>query len=322
MNQPAEAMMTSLASVSEGNPIQRLQADLALDQPTSIPTKGVRIDLESRVIEALSSPVQTTDGKVLGHVIVMRDITDTIKAAEMAVHISQLEELDRQKTEFISIASHELRSPLASAKTFTQNLLDGVYGDISDDQAHRLEIVLDRINDEILLVNSLLDYSRLEAQPRPLTLKPADIGAIARGIVQEFNPRAERKGIALSLESLEVETVLIDRRKIWRVLSNLLDNALKFTPSGGRVTLSGESKNKVVEIQIADTGIGIPTDQLGRIFDKFFQLDSSTTREFGGMGLGLAIAKDIVEMHGGTIWAESQPGEGSVFHFTLPKAPT
>jgi PAS domain S-box-containing protein len=322
INQPAEDMMTSLASVSHEDPIQRLRGDLSLDQPISTPTRGVRIDLDGQVVEALSSLVRMEDNKILGHVIVIRDITDTIQAAEMAVHISHLEEVDRQKTEFISIASHELRSPLTSAKTFTQNLLDGVYGELDDDQAHRLEIVLDRINDEILLVNSLLDYSHLEAQPRPLILKPADIAAIARGIAQEFEPRAERKGIALSLGTLDVETVLIDRRKIWRVLSNLLDNALKFTPSGGRVALSAESKDKVVEIQVADTGIGMPTDQLERIFDKFYQLDSSTTREFGGMGLGLAIAKEIVEMHGGTIWAESYPGAGSIFHFTLPKAPT
>ena len=318
-NQSAEVIIASLAAASEEDPIRRLWRDLALDQPTPGPIKGFRVDLDGQVIEALSSPVQTEDGARLGYVIVMRDITETIHAAEMATRISYLEELDQQKTEFISVASHELQSPLASAKTFTQNLLDGVYGEIGEDQAGRLEIVLDRINDEILLVNSLLDYSRLEAQPRPLILQPTDIAAIARGIVQEFKPRADRKGITLVAGSLDTETVPIDKRKIWRVLSNLLDNALKFTPTGGQVMLSVKSKSEVVEIQVADTGIGIPADQLEQIFDKFYQLDSSTTREFGGMGLGLAIAREIVKMHGGDIWAESQSGQGSVFFITLPK---
>jgi signal transduction histidine kinase len=278
-----------------------------------------RFEVGGRMISVESSTVLTDEGERLGTVMVMRDVTDAVKAAEMAAQISHLEELDRQKNEFISIASHELRSPLASAKTFTQNLLDGVYGALNDDQANRLGTVLDRINDEILMVNTLLDLSRLETQ-RPIIRRPTEIAAIIHGIVDEFRPRAENKGIFLSTGPLEPDTVFIDKRAIWRVLSNLLDNAVKFTPSGGRVTLSAQSRDKSVEIRVADTGIGIPEDQLEQIFEKFYQIDRSTTREFGGMGLGLAIAKEIVEQHGGTIWAESQPGIGSLFYFTIPKA--
>jgi signal transduction histidine kinase len=320
-NQQADAILASLASASGGDPIQRLQADLSSDGSASTLTKRMRVELNGQVIEALSSPVQIASGEVLGTAVVMRDITDAIRAAELAARISYLEDLDTQKTEFISVASHELRSPLASAKTFIQNLLDGVYGKLNDDQAHRLQVVLHRINDEILLVNSLLDLSQLKAQSQPIVRTSEDISAIIRGVVQEFKPRAEPKGITLDTGVLEAVTAPIDRGKIWRVLSNLLDNALKFTPSGGQVTLAAYSRDEFIEVQVADTGIGIPEDQLERIFDKFYQLDSSITRAYSGMGLGLAIAREIIQLHGGTIWAESKPGTGSIFHFTLPKTP-
>ncbi|RLC77183.1 MAG: hypothetical protein DRJ03_13215 [Chloroflexi bacterium] len=280
-----------------------------------------RFGIGQKVISIHSTVVRTDDGEGLGTVIVMRDVTDEVERIRMEARVSQLEELDRQKNEFISVASHELRSPLTSAKTFVQNLLDDVYGPLSDDQTSRLETVLERIDDEIIMVNTLLDFSWLETQSRPIVRKPINIATIIHGIVDEFRPRAKDKDIALSIESLEAETVLIDKRMTWRVMSNLLDNALKFTPSGGQVTLSVQNKDEFIEIQVIDTGIGIPEDQLERIFDRFYQVDSSTTREFGGMGLGLAIAKEIVEKHGGNIRAESQPGAGSVFHLTLPKAP-
>jgi signal transduction histidine kinase len=235
--------------------------------------------------------------------------------------LEELRHLDRAKADFLNVISHELRTPLNFIMGFASFLEEGGAGALNDRQRQLLGRVLDGSDRLLELVNNLLDYARMEAgnfrvEPRPVTLGP-----LIEDMVMAMGPIALKNGLTLVWQPASgLGPVLADPARLEQVILNLVSNALKFTREGGRVTVSAVLEGSVVRVSVTDTGIGIPAEALPKLFGKFYQVDSSVTREFGGTGLGLAITKSLVEAMGGELSVESTPGVGSTFSFTLPLA--
>ncbi|MCB9153180.1 MAG: GAF domain-containing protein [Caldilineae bacterium] len=237
---------------------------------------------------------------------------------ETFVAYEDLRELDRLKDEFVANISHELRTPLTFVKGYVEYLLEGYAGDLNPDQREALEIVLDRSDAVIHLVNDIISLKQSDM----VTIEAAevDIASVVTTCVQGSHAAAERAGIRIRLEIEDgLPPVWADARRLGQVLDNLIGNAIKFSASGDSITASvTRQDNNTVLVAVSDTGIGIPSDRIDKIWDRFYQVDSRWTRRRTGTGLGLTIAKRIVEAHGGEIWVESVSGTGSRFSFTLP----
>jgi signal transduction histidine kinase len=230
----------------------------------------------------------------------------------------QLQIANQHKSQFFANMSHELRTPLNAVLGYTELIVDGLYGDIPD----KAKEVLDRvqINGRHLLglINDVLDLSKIEAGQLKLSLEDYSMQSIVDSVVASTGSLAHAKG--LSIKSSVAENLPAghgDERRLTQVLLNLVGNAIKFTDTG-EVRITAKADNGQFAVSVADTGPGIPTDQLTRVFEQFHQVDSSNTKAKGGTGLGLAIAKQIVEMHGGRVWVESEPGHGATFLMQLP----
>jgi len=231
----------------------------------------------------------------------------------------KLHELDRLKADFFASMSHELRTPLTSIKEGTGLLLDGVGGEITEKQRKLLGILAEESNRLITVVNSLLDLSKMEAGMMTYDFEVTHVDALIKRAVSEITPLVEAKEITLENElDGTVPPLRIDPERTLQVLRNLLGNAVKFTPKGGRVRIAAQPSNGKVAISVKDSGPGIPAESLTSIFEKFNQGTRHTPYMSQGTGLGLAIAKNIITAHGGKIWAESEPGQGSTFIFVLP----
>ncbi len=234
----------------------------------------------------------------------------------------ELKELDRMKSDLLANVSHELRTPLTAIKGYTDYILDGKLGSVSDKQERGLVVVqrnLDRLSKSI---NALLDFSRMEMGRITLNIQPFNLAQLVDSILTTLRSELEKKRITFASQvPPDLPPVIADREKLSQVLENLVINALKFTPEGGKITVSGAragAGRPSADIRVTDTGIGIPESQIGKIFNRFHQVDGSTTRRFGGVGLGLAIVKSILDAHGAAISVESEVGRGTTFRFTLP----
>jgi two-component system, OmpR family, phosphate regulon sensor histidine kinase PhoR len=233
--------------------------------------------------------------------------------------LTNLRRLEVIRRDFVSNISHELRTPLASVKALTETLQEGALEDATAAR-HFLSKIESEVDSISQLVQELLELARIESGKVPLILRGVSPKDLIQPIVDRMQIQAKRSEIELGWECPEhLSQVLADPPRIEQVLSNLLNNALKFTPSGGIVMVSCIEKLNYIQFSVKDTGRGIPADDLYRIFERFYKTDRS--RSGGGTGLGLAIARHLVEAHNGRIWVESQEGKGSTFHFTLPKAP-
>lgn len=257
-----------------------------------------------------------------GHLGTELDLSSPPEIAELAAAFNsmsqQLKDLEKMKADFFSALSHELRTPLTSIKEGTQLLLDGVGGPISEKQQKLLSILSEESQRLIRLVNSLLDLSKMEAGMMIYRFEEASLAALIAKAETEMLPLMESKKVKLDADvSHELATLKIDQERILQVLRNLLGNAIKFTPAGGSVKVVARGVDGKVEIAIQDTGPGIAPENLGRIFEKYHQI-AAGHHPPQGTGLGLAISKHIVTAHGGNIWAESHPGNGSTFIFVLP----
>lgn len=232
----------------------------------------------------------------------------------------ELKELDRMKNEFISNISHELRSPLTAIKGFTSIVVSGKHGEINEQQQKDLETVRKEADKLMRLIDELLDFSRIESGKLKLKIEPFSMTELVRECVESCKGTEKSKRVRFELKVPEsVQEVHGDRDKIAQVITNLLDNAVKFSCSKkSKVTVEVLELKDGISVKVIDRGIGIPKKDLQRVFERFYQVDSSITREFGGSGLGLAIAKSYIDAHGGVIWAESKLGKGSVFQFILP----
>ncbi len=232
--------------------------------------------------------------------------------------LTRQRQIEIMRRDFISNVSHELRTPLAALKALTETLQEGALAD--PPAAHRfLEQMETEVDSLSLMVNELLELSRIESGRVPLNLVPTRPIDIIQPALERLKLQAERNNLTLGVDCSEtLPVVLADPGRIQQVLVNLLHNAIKFTPPGGQVMVAAHLEDGMVRFATRDTGIGIAPDDLPRIFERFYKVDRS--RATSGTGLGLAIARHLVEAHGGSIWAESQPGKGSTFYFTIPTA--
>ncbi len=231
----------------------------------------------------------------------------------------KLKRVETMKSEFFSTMSHELRTPLTSIKEGIGLLQDGVGGSMSEKQKRLLTILSEETHRLIGLVNSLLDLSKMEEGMMTYNFHHEELTPLIKKAITETGPLREGKRITLQTEIGEgLPSLRLDRERILQVLRNLISNALKFTPEGGAIRISSHVKNGGVEFSVTDTGPGIPKENLKAIFEKFHQLPVKTSAWMKGTGLGLAIVKHIVAAHGGNVWAESEPGQGSTFTVVLP----
>jgi len=230
----------------------------------------------------------------------------------------QLERANRLKSEFLANVSHELRTPMNAIIGYSKLMLDGLDGELNEQQETDLQRVTTAADNLLGLINGLLDLSKIEAGRMEITVEELALGPLAEEVIQLVRPQADAKGITLSCSvEADAPAVLADRARIRQVLVNLMSNAVKFTDAGG-VRIAASSADGWVTLSVTDSGIGISREAQAYIFDEFRQADASTTRKYGGTGLGLAISKRLVALHGGRIWVESNPTGGSTFSFTLP----
>ena len=266
------------------------------------------------------------------HVEIAREVADQLAIAiqqarlheqaqlhsvELTRALGRQRELDRLKNEFIQNVSHELRTPLALIRGYAEMLDSGALGELDDEQQKPVSIVARRSRSLSELVNDFTAILALEAhEMKPATVNLAEI---VREALVDFQTWADQKQITLQgTVRAGAPAVMGEGLQLHKVVDNLLSNALKFTPDGGKVTVFLDYGATDLTLQVSDTGIGIPPDELERIFDRFYQVDGSVRRRYGGTGLGLALVKEIVEAHGGTVAVQSEIGQGSVFSFTLP----
>jgi signal transduction histidine kinase len=241
------------------------------------------------------------------------------RTIELEAANARLKELDQIKTNFLSTVSHELRTPLTSIKAFSEILLDNA-GEDMETQTKFLNIINEESDRLARLIDDLLDLSRIESGRQVWRMGYHHIEGVIDESVAAMSSLAEKKGLVIDKKVQEgLPEIYGDRDKLDQVVTNLLGNAIKFTDNDGLITVSAAVSEDRVRVAVADNGIGIPEDELDKVFMKFHQVDSSATRKKGGTGLGLAICKEIIEHHGGKIWVESQLGEGSTFYFIVPQ---
>ena len=266
-----------------------------------------------------------------------RELTEKNERLEEAYE--RLKELDRLKSNFLATVSHELRTPLTSIMGYGEMLAEGVAGPLGDEQREFVETIRGKSEQLLGLIMSLLDMSKLENGTMPMRASRLGIGVVLEEAASTLIPTAMKKDVVIEIEvPADLPPVVGDADRLRQVFINLTDNAVKFTPPEGAVRLTarltmdqpqGEPGlvlvaplRPVVEVRVADTGIGIAEDERDRVFDPFYQIDQTSTREFGGAGLGLAIVKRLVEAHQGTIRVEANEPHGAVFVVTLPAART
>lgn len=244
----------------------------------------------------------------LGIVMVLQDVTKE-------------RETDQMKNDFVSLVSHELRTPLAAMRGATDNLLDGIVGQLTNMQKECLFITKRNIDRLGRLIADLLDISRIEAGRIQIDKQPTDVLSLANDVLRLFQDAAKENGLKLTASfAPDIPRVNIDPDKITQVVTNLVGNALKFTPKAGQINVNVYRNGESLQIDVIDNGHGIPSHDLDKLFSKFYQVACAGSKETAkkGTGLGLAISKGIVEKHGGKIWVESELGKGSKFSFTLP----
>ena len=231
----------------------------------------------------------------------------------------QLESANRHKSEFLANMSHELRTPLNAVIGFSEVLQERMFGELNEKQADYVNDIHSSGRHLLALINDILDLSKIEAGRMELEPSEFDLPAMLETALTLVRERAQRHNIALSLDAEpEVGVVQGDERKLKQVTLNLLSNAVKFTPEGGAVRLGARRNGSAVEVWVADTGVGIAQEEQALVFEEFRQVGTDSARKAEGTGLGLALAKKFIELHGGTIRLESAPGRGSTFTFTLP----
>jgi signal transduction histidine kinase/ActR/RegA family two-component response regulator len=231
----------------------------------------------------------------------------------------ELQQANEVKNKFLSIMSHELRTPLTVINGYLSLVLDKNYGNPSKELRDIISVVKEQGNNQLGLIEDLLDLTRIESGEYRLNKQAFLPDALIHKAVENFRPEFEAKEIEVTVDTdQEMPTVHWDFHKMLQVFQNLLDNALKFTPAGGRISLSARSKSDFIELQVVDNGIGIPKDRQNQIFERFYQVDSSSTRRYGGSGLGLSIVREIVVAHNGKVFVESGEEKGTSFLILMP----
>ncbi|OGZ23333.1 MAG: hypothetical protein A3A08_02390 [Candidatus Nealsonbacteria bacterium RIFCSPLOWO2_01_FULL_41_9] len=261
---------------------------------------------EDLVLETSAIPIMSGKEKT-GTLLVLHDVT-------------REKTIEKMKTEFVSLAAHQLRTPLSAIKWALRMFIDGDLGQLSSEQIEMIQKTYQSNERMVSLINDLLDTTRIEEGKYLFKPVLTDIEPIMQFVVGSYREEAKRRNIILEFNRPQERTpkAVVDVEKIRIAIQNIIDNAVKYTPSGGRVTVSLNYDKKELEVIIKDTGLGIPKDQKERIFSKFFRGSNIIKVETDGSGLGLFIAKNIIEAHGGRIGFESEEGKGTTFYFFLP----
>jgi PAS domain S-box-containing protein len=266
---------------------------------------GIKVGWGTRTLSVSFAPVRGAGQEATGTVAVFRDFT---KEAEV----------DRMKSDFVSIASHELRTPLTSIKGYLELVMMGAGGAVSEQQSTFLRVARDNADRLYELVDGLLDVSRIESGRIELDVKLVSLSEIIEVVATTLHKQFEERGLTLKLEvEPNLPQVLGDPGRISQVMFNLMSNAYKYTPAG-QVTVRAYQKANAIQVNVIDTGLGISAKDQEKLFSRFFRAGDAAVRQQPGTGLGLNITKSLIEMHGGQIWVESEPGQGSAFNFTLP----
>ena len=309
VNPAAEKMFSITQSTSIGKPlieVVRHHQPVEMWQHSRVTGETQRVDFE------------------VGTRLSLHGITTSLSPAISGSTLLLFQDLTRQKQiesmrrDFISNVSHELRTPLAALKALTETLQDGALED--PPAAHRfLEQMETEVDSLSLMVTELLELSRIESGRVPLNLVPTHPSDIVYPAYERLRLQAERARLTLTVECPDnLQAVSADATRVQQVIVNLLHNAIKYTPAGGQVVVRAAQQDRAIRFTVTDTGIGIASEDLPRIFERFYKVDRS--RATSGTGLGLAIARHLVDAHGGRIWVESEVGKGSSFHFTIPLA--
>ncbi len=266
-----------------------------------------------------------------------RELTE--KNEQLQEAFDKLQELDRLKSNFLATVSHELRTPLTSIIGYSDMLATGIAGELNEEQAEFVETIRGKGDHLLALISSLLDLGKLEQGKLRVKREPMNVELLVAEVAKTLAPLAQKRDVSIRVEvDGGLPDISADAVRIRQVLYNLTENAVKFSPDGDAVTLGARlveleadddddmgfvlmaGTRSAVELSVSDRGPGIPTDEQERVFDAFYQVDGSSTREHGGTGLGLSIVKRLVEAHGGSVWVESVVGEGATFRFTIPEA--
>lgn len=281
--------------------------DRALNLQSGVVSKELTVLLpEERILLAHGTPV-IRDDRVDGAVLVFHDITD-------------LRRLEHVRKDFVANVSHELRTPVSTIKGYAETLLDGAIED-KENARDFLRIIYEDADRLAKLINDLLDLSRIESGKLKLRLAAQPLSVIVRRVARELEQIAVHHGAEIRMDIPDnLPAVLADENGLAQVFLNLLENGLKYNKPGGYVEVSARVEEQRVRIQVKDTGIGIPEEDIPRVFERFYRVDKAHSRQMGGTGLGLAIVKHLIQSHGGDIELRSVQGEGSVFSFTLPAA--
>jgi signal transduction histidine kinase len=280
-------------------------ARIASDPAAAIEDEFTLAD-SNRTFSAYTVGVRDPSGRVIGRIFSIREIT-------------AIRESERLKDEFVATVSHELRTPLTSIVGYSELLLGT--GELDETQRQFLDVIDRNAHRLHRLVGDLLFFAQVESRQLQLNRIRLDLSAAARAALEGAGPTAEANGLTLEFDAAAPVEVDGDAARLEQLLDNLLSNAVKFTPEGGRVCVRVRAEGADAVLQVSDTGIGVPPDELAQLFRRFFRSTSATSREIPGTGLGLAIAKAIVDAHDGTITAASSRG-GTTFTVRLPRAPT
>jgi signal transduction histidine kinase len=260
-----------------------------------------------RVFRGYTAPVEDPDGSLVGRVWTLREITAD-------------RELDRMRDAFVATVSHELRTPLTSISGFLEMMQEEEQA-LGESGKQYLDVIRRSTERLHALVEDLLLIAQIEAKRVELELAPVDVVDVATSAVEAQRPAAEEKGVAVEVVADHPPTLRADRVRLTQVLDNLVSNAVKFTNAGGNVRVQISGRGDEVELVVADTGIGIPTDEQGQLFSRFFRASTATQHAIPGTGLGLSISRALVEQHGGTISVKSTVGEGTEVTVTIPSTP-
>lgn len=289
-------------------PNEELTKTLSVIQEADVAAPKIvsqEIQVGKNALRAISAPALGPDRRSVGTVTVLEDIT-------------AFKQLDQMKSDFVNMVAHELRSPLVSIRQIHSVLIEGLAGPFPEKPREFVQRAVKKIDGLLGLINDLLDVAKLEAGKYVQHKVPTDMGQTIREVVALMEPRAKERGILLTCQCEDLRPVQADPKNMEEVFTNLITNAVNYSPDGGAVTVSARCLGEYMEIRVSDTGIGIAPEEIPKIFDKFYRVKHVKTRGVTGTGLGLSIVKGIVEAHQGTIDVESVVDKGTTFRVLLP----